>query len=437
MGTATPSLSRVAREAEELGRPLIDDGWIAGAAIALVDGDTVMHTALGEATADGHPPSPDTIFEIGSVSKVFTATLLAEMVARGEVALSDRLNDVLADAGDPTRDVQLLHLATHTSGLPFLPEGFSPDPSDPYATYGETDLKRALAQTVRRSAGVAFEYSNLGMAVLAIALTERAGRPFDRLLQERIARPLSLEDTYVGAAMRQTAPVAEGHDADGNRVPAWTFAAFAGAGGIRSSPRDLAKLVQAHMNPPATSLGMAIRETIKVRYALNNREGSMGLAWNIAPDGTRWHNGETGGFHAWVGFDPERKQGVVVLANSAAPIVDQFGAVLLRRLRGDRAELDVPSTVQLSDAQLTAYAGTYAFAPGLELVIRVDAGRLLARMTGQAEHRLYAASDAMLYWRVVDAKVEMLRSTDASEAVTEVRLHQGGVISTAKRVSAE
>lgn len=276
------------------------------------------------------------------------------MATRGELALDDPLTQHLAVVG--VADIQLVHLATHTSGLPFLPADFAPkDPSEPHAVYGEADVVRAVARPRARAAGEAFEYSNLGAGVLALALAKRAGMPYELLLEEGVAKPLGLVDTAVRLNPGQARRFAEGHDADGNPVVPWTFDALSGAGGIRSSTRDLAKFLQAHLKRPASSLGIALRVTGKRRIQISAQEGSIGLAWHITPDGTvRWHNGETGGFHAYLAFDSNRHHGVVVLANTATPIVDRLGAALLGSLRGEPFRFEMPRTIRHSTFRVTA-----------------------------------------------------------------------------------
>lgn len=271
------------------------------------------------------------------MTKTFTATLLAEMVGRGEVALDDRLAEYVpgVPASRTGEEVTLVDLATHSAGLPRLPRELilrallqSPDP---YRGFNERRLEAAARRTRPRSGlGETARYSNFGVSLLGHALARAVGRSYADLIGERILHPLGLEETAV-ARLDETNPgAARGHDAFAFAVPPWDLAAIAPAGGIVSTAADMARWLEAQMRPDSTPLAEAIRLAHEPRLPLHvsavgrilgsGLGGSrVGLAWiTTAVDDRRvvWHNGGTGGFGSFVGFDPESARGIAVLTNS-------------------------------------------------------------------------------------------------------------------------
>ncbi|MEV7599563.1 serine hydrolase domain-containing protein [Kitasatospora sp. NPDC089797] len=272
------------------------------------------------------PCTPDSVFELGSVSKTFTALLLAEMTARGELALDDPLESRLpADWRPPTvrsaEPIRLLHLATHTSGLPRLPPGLVagalPQLGDnPYAAFGEEELRTALARTtVRCRPGSRYRYSNYGVGLLGRVLAETAGAPYGQLLVERICRPL-------GLAATTCAPDAPGRAVGyrrGRALPVWHIPGLPGAGAVRSSGADLLHYLRCHLDGGAGQLGAALREVQRVRLRLPHSTDRLGLVWQHRHSGGRdlyFHSGGTRGFTSFVGFSPQGPSAVAVLANT-------------------------------------------------------------------------------------------------------------------------
>jgi CubicO group peptidase (beta-lactamase class C family) len=277
------------------------------------------------------PAGPNSIFEIGSITKVFTATLLADMAETGLVALDDPLERHLpAAASMPTRgrSTTLADLASHRSGLPHVPaplllRGLTTERRDPYARWDAARVEAQLARTRPRSApGQRFQYSNWGVGLLGHALALRAGMSFGELVQTRICRPLGMSATGIEV---DGGRLATGHTRRGRPTPHWDLAALAGAGGLRSSAADLLAFLRLHAgDSPSETLALAARETQRERIA--HGRGHVGLGWLILPPG-RWlphrllvHEGATGGFRAFAVLAPELRAGVVVLANQARSV---------------------------------------------------------------------------------------------------------------------
>jgi D-alanyl-D-alanine-carboxypeptidase/D-alanyl-D-alanine-endopeptidase len=262
----------------------------------------------------------DTVFEIGSITKVFTALLLADMVERGEVALDDPVSRYLPTGTKAPRaggkEITLLQLATHRSGLPRMPSNFAPaDPDNPYEDYTADRMYQFLG-TYESTAPAAPQplYSNLGFGLLGILLSRRAGTDYESLLRTRILEPLGMKDTSIVLNGGQLDRRATGHLAGLQATSAWDFDAFAGAGAIRSTAKDMLKFAAANLGLVHSPLDNAMRA---MRRPVDP-QGTQGLAWAVLQDGNEvMHNGMTGGFAAEIILDLRRKKGVVVLSNTA------------------------------------------------------------------------------------------------------------------------
>lgn len=315
---------------------------LVGLAVAAVAAGETTHASRGRADEEGRPVDEHTVFEIGSVTKVFTALTLAAMCEAGEVALDEPLVDLYPELTLPVRGrpVTLADLATHAAGLPRLPPGLLRKAlrhrDDPYASFTDADVARALESVrLRAEPGARVRYSNFGAGVLGQALARRAGTPYDDLVRTRVCRPLGLLDTGVRRSPDQLDRRAVGHDRRGRPVPDWNMDSLPGMGALHSTSADLARFLAAQLDPGATPLGDAIRMTQQPRTRWG-RVGHVGLGWMLTPLARtgrmmQWHNGGTGGAFSFVGLEPEAQVAVVVLTNTARP-VDGLGTSLLRRL---------------------------------------------------------------------------------------------------------
>lgn len=277
------------------------------------------------------PERSDAQFEIGSVTKVFTALLLASAVTDGTVRLEDPVGAYLEVRGD-LRAATLHSLATHTSGLARLPRSprlwtaIVTGSPDPYAFLTpERWVALASASMRRTSDRIPFVYSNLAFEVLAAALSTATGLAYEQLLQQRICEPLAM----TGTSLRSGPLLVAGHDRMGLPVPPWT--GVTGSGGIRSTATDLAIFIRAYLEPASTSLGAPMRLTM-LRPSIGGAPRPLGWQTAGSPDDPiYWHNGGTGGFGTFVGFRPETKCGVAVLVDRYhSRAIDNAGFSILR-----------------------------------------------------------------------------------------------------------
>ncbi|MCR9244782.1 MAG: serine hydrolase [bacterium] len=427
----TQSNAELAATVERFCQPLVDAEAVNGLAVFVLDGDREYVGGFGR-LAPGAEAAPDgrTIYEIGSISKVFTGLLLADSVERGVVALADPVQKHLpADVelkergGEPIR---LWHLATHTSGLPRMPRDEAKDPDQPFAHYDVEGIHAAIRDArARRQPGTIYEYSNLGAGILGYALMRANGcEAFDELLQQRITIPLGMADTVIALDADQSARFAPPHDANGDPDHAWDLAMMAGAGGIRSTVADLLKFARLQIAPGDHPLAAAVRRSQQQRH--EGQAGvAMALGWHIARDGaTLVHSGQTGGYHAYLLISPKDRRAVGILTNIAAGDIDVAGERLLQKLFGMKVEPHAPerpATVE-RDA-LKRLVGRYRLLPGMEMEVTLRDRGLYAKITNQPAWRLYARSETEFFYRVVEASVTF---EGAEGKVDKVVLHQNG-----------
>ena len=311
---------------------------------AFVGNETATWFAGSRSAETVTPPHSDTFYQVGSVTKVFTAMLLAELAMRGVVSLGTPLNSLMpvANPAPRAREITLKHAATHTTGLPRLPPGLRRSAighlSNPYRDYEVADLHRAFeAVTLRRQAGTKYKYSNFGAALLGDALSRASSAPYADLVRNRIALPLGLTDTDVFVAPEEEYRRAVGHSKPGRVVDDWTMSGMAPAGALWSTLDDMLRLVRAHVAPETTALPEVLRQVQEPAFQAS-RWLHMGLAWHISPlRGTDlsaiWHNGATGGFSSFVAFEPQTGAGVVALTNTARQVMPLGHKVLQALVR--------------------------------------------------------------------------------------------------------
>jgi D-alanyl-D-alanine-carboxypeptidase/D-alanyl-D-alanine-endopeptidase len=290
----------------------------------------------------------DSVYEIGSISKTFTATILATMVEQKKVRLDEPVRELLPPgtiAKPAGAEITLLDLSDQHSGLPRMPDNFHPaDPANPYADYDAKLLYAFMAkQGVALPPNAPFGYSNLGVGLLGQALANRAGKPWPGLLHQEITGPLGMKSTGVSLTPEMQARFIQGYDGGHKPAHAWDLVALVGAGGIRSDAADMLTYLEAQLHPQKLSdktLGAAIEATHVVRADVG---GGMhiGLNWfRIDETGSYWHNGGTGGFSSYALFNPEKDYAVVVLFNRApgeGAITDQLGQHVAQRIAGLKA----------------------------------------------------------------------------------------------------
>jgi len=389
---------------------------------------------------DDRPVGRDTIFEMGSITKVFTATLLTQAVERGEVKLDDPVAKYLpADVKVPGRggkQITLRDLAMHVSGLPRMPSNFAPkDLDNPYADYTDKELFAFLSSyTLPRDIGAKWEYSNLGVGLLGEALARREGMSYEALLKTRILDPLGMTSSGITLTPEEQKRFAIGHDAYMRRAAHWDLAALAGAGALRSDTDDMLTFLAANIGLTKTPLKSAMDATLAVKRVPNLPNNEQALGWDVrhSPYGDIiWHNGGTGGFRTFIGFNPVAKVGVVVMTNAANETGGDdigfhilAGESLARLTPPGPAPGEGRTVVALSAEKLELLVGRYQMAPGVLLTITRTDNHLVAQLTEQPAFEMFPESGTDFFLKVVDAQVSFQLGPDGR--ATGLVLHQNG-----------
>jgi len=280
----------------------------------------------GNPTFDG-----DTEFEIGSVTKVFTSLALACLVQDGVVNLSDPIKEFLPKDVHPpsinSKDIQLAHLSTHTSGLSREPYNLndnynrfvSPAIENPHAGYDIKRLYEAINTTkLNIEPGKRFEYSNFGGALLGQLLTNICNSDYESVIRQNICIPFDMEDTWSQLPERLSEKLAPPYLTSGFPSSNMEVGAFAGAGGLHSTVNDLLIFLDEHISPVHPRLRKAIDITLVERFQINNTT-SIGLGWICTKRNGKiywWHNGRSLGYSSYIGMEKENHLGIVVLSNA-------------------------------------------------------------------------------------------------------------------------
>jgi serine-type D-Ala-D-Ala carboxypeptidase/endopeptidase len=415
-----------------------------GIVVGVIDASGRRVVAEGvRAKGDTRALDGATVFEIGSMTKVFTGLLLADMVAKDEVRLDQPVAELLPDGVSVPvrsgRQITLVDLATHTSALPGLPTNFSPkDMRNPYVDYTADQLYAFLGgHALAYDIGGKYAYSNLGAGLLGHALARRAGGDYETVVRRRILGPMGLRDTAIALTPNLRGRLAPGHDGGLQPAANWDLTTLAGAGALRSTADDMLTFLGAATGLSPSPLKPALDAMLAVRRPADGPIMQIALGWHVATAGGRevvWHNGGTGGYRSFFGYDPAAKVGVVVLTNVANPVGgDDIGFHLLTgRPLAKLAPPIVRTAATLTPADVQGLAGRYVFGSGpVALTVTVEGAKVSAQLTGQPAFEIHPESRDRFFWKVVDAQATFERGPGGR--ATAVTLHQAGTNQKARR----
>ncbi|MEW5930189.1 MAG: serine hydrolase [Gemmatimonadota bacterium] len=441
LGACAPAVRHFPPEAKlaALLQERVRDRRAVGIAVGVLEADGTTTTAFaGDAGAGAGAPGGRTGFEIGSITKTFTGVLLADMVRTGEVRFDDPVSRYLPHGvrvpSRNGREITLLDLATNHSGLPGMPDNLSPaDHTNPYADYSVEQMYGFVSgHRLRSDPGTSYEYSNIGFGLLGHALERAANSPYEDLVRARILAPLGMDGTAIELRGGQRDRMARGHNNRGFVVPYWDLPTIAGAGAFRSSMDDLLRYLAANVRAPKSGLDRSIHVTHQPQHAVSDsaaaRTGTnaMGMGWQIRTVGNRrivWKDGGTAGFQTFIGFDPERRVGVVVLSNTAIE-VDDVGFHLIEPSLPLGAPPPIPRPVDVPASVLERYVGEYAVDPDISIVVSREGGTLFFEAFGEERAPLFAESENRFFPEAFDARITFIRG--AAGAVDDIVLRAGG-----------
>lgn len=429
---AAEPLAKLKPKIDALVAPLLDNQAIVGLVVGIRRGDEELFLPYGKIEVGQEaPPTPETVYEIGSISKAFTGVLLADASLRNQLNLDATVAESLPPgAPQPAASehpITLSNLSTHTSGLPRLPYNLkATDPANPYANFTAADAYDFFAKFKPSRKPGKYEYSNFAVGLLGQLLADRAGKSYEELMLERICEPLGMAETRITLTPPLTARLAPPYNADLQRVKNWDFQAFAGAGGIRSTPRDMLKFAAAMLANDDREVTQAFHLSGESRETIPGDQ-SIGLGWHIARDqDTRWHNGQTGGYSSYAASLPKHDVAVALLCNTSTDLTTILGERIAQTALGmDVPPPDVRKVVDVPLETLKKYVGVYSLNFFFAITITLEEGRLMARVTLQDAAPIYPSSETEFFYRIVDAQIKFV--TDDKGEVTKLILHQNGV----------
>jgi len=401
-----------------------------GVSIAIIEDNKVEYLNFGLINKNKRQSTTsNNLFEIGSISKTFTSMALASMVKEGKVKLDDPVQKYLPSTVKvPARNgkvITLLSLANHTSALPRLPNNMPfGDPTDPYADYTVELMYEFLnGYELTRDIGEQLEYSNLAVGLLGHVLGLIDNKTYGQVIKNRVLNPLSMSDTFITVPESHASLFSDGHGADLNKAKHWQLPTLAGAGAIISNLTDMAKYLKANLNQKP--LNKVVSLTHQQTTELGIKGPKVGLAWFIAEhkNGTYlWHNGGTGGFRSFIGFDKENNKGIVILENTSNGMDTLGNAYLTGTL--DKLKSDTFNVIEVESAKLKLLNGHFELMPGFAIHVTNQESQLFIQATGQGRIPLTAKSELEFINVQVQAKI-VFDVDDKGQAIS-LTLFQAG-----------
>jgi hypothetical protein len=314
-----------------------------------------------------------------------------------------------------------------------MPSNFHPkDPANPYADYTVQQMYDFVSgYQLTRDPGEQFEYSNLGVGLLGHVLALSTRQSYEQMEQKRVWSPLAMTHTAITLSPWMKEHLALGHDEVGGVAPNWDLPTFAGAGAIRSTTVDMLKFAAANLHPELGKLQQAMAFAHEERSSAGGPTMRIGLNWIIlhaASDTIIWHNGGTGGYRTFLGFEPSKKTAVVIMTNSAGAGADDIGMHLLDPalpLAPKPPAPKVHAAIQLKADMLARYVGVYQMGPGVNMLITLEKDQLFSKLSTQAAVPIFPESSTMFFLKVVDAELEFSKD-DSQGRPTLLVLHQNG-----------
>jgi len=344
---------------DEVIQPLIDTNKSVGVSVGIIRGEDSAIFGYGRVNLNtGCQPDGDTIYEIGSITKVFTALSLAYMIENGLVNPTDSIGQFLPPSVQtPMYDntqIKLIDLASHLSGLPRIPSNLNNFKDyltldfveNPYASYTPSRLYTFLSKyTLKNKPGTQYSYSNFGMGLLGHILASSQTKTYEDIVVSHICNQLGMNDTRIALSPDQKSRLAQGYQGVFTishlclSFPAknWSIPALSGAGALRSTVNDLIKFLSANMGITQTPLSTSMYTTQVARHKIRSNM-SIAMGWHIQypnspDDAIIWHNGGTGGYSSYMGFNKKHRTGVVILSNSTSRVVDEAGNRIIKILK--------------------------------------------------------------------------------------------------------
>lgn len=331
-------------------------------------GQAAFHVAGWQDREQNLLATTESVYEIGSISKTFTALLLAIQAEAGLVELDEAVQDHWPQpfrlVDEQQQAITFKQLATHTSGLPRLPANLLAFGADPYANYDRAQLVKGVGMAQPQAAGTHYAYSNFGAGLLGESLAVMQNSPFNELLEKQILKPLHLDHVYLTLEAVPKSLLVQGYSGQTATSP-WNFDALAGAGSIRSDIRDLLAYGVAHLATTESPLQAAMDLTTSVHFQQDQLK--VGLGWHISASGIIWHNGGTGGFRSMLMIDPINQRVAAGITNSNNDIED----LVLHLMDASKPMKQLDFPVAIAASELDQYLGQFQHQP-TDQTVRIE-----------------------------------------------------------------
>jgi len=320
----------------------IQEGNSLGLVVGVVKNGKTFFRGYGTINKEKQiPPDSLSVFELASTSKLFTTSTLQLLVDERQVKLEDKIQTFLKDKvkiSSSGQNTTILHLATHLSGFPSLPNSFiakMTDERNPYKDLVTQDIYNYLKTCEDKQAEGNYDYSNFGMGLLGHLLEIKSGTKYEKLVRQKLLDPLQMKNTFATVDSTNKNSIVQGYDENGNAAPIWTDNVLTGAGSFLSNASDMVKFIKANLRENETTISKSLIQTHKRQL-----NGETGLGWILASNADKllgntdivWHNGMAGGYASYLAVDKTNGFGIIVLSNKAVD-VSAFGMKLVLTIR--------------------------------------------------------------------------------------------------------
>lgn len=376
----------------------VEDGFYNGVIIGTVTPYTTNYFSIGKMSENSQQITENTKFEIASLSKIFTALLLTDLLDQKKLSLDDELGNYFTgeQIDESVKTITIIQLATHTSGLPRLPINETKTWEKFYTSFDEKQLDNFLNNYSKNSTN--FFYSNLGYTILGEIIEKEVETTYEEEVKSKILEPLEMNSTDVTRPDSKYDLLATGYK-NGKPIENKGWMAPLGSGGYHSSAKDMLHLLEAYIGSRNTN-SLNLELTLEPRHEISKRfdreQSIQSIGWKLLKCGETevyWHDGGTDGFRSFMGFDPNSKTGVVVLSNSETD-VEHIGFHILNNQTFNMREFNI---TELSTEQIDI-VGKYNFTKNSSLEITRDEDKIFAKLNNESKLQIYPESDLVFFF---------------------------------------
>ncbi|HXB75385.1 MAG TPA: serine hydrolase [Candidatus Acidoferrales bacterium] len=432
---AAAGLAQDVSRMEQVVQSYVANKTFMGSVLVARGGEVLFSKGYGSANLEWNiPNSPATKFRLGSVTKQFTAASILLLEERGKLKTDDPVKKLMPDAPAAWDKITIFHLLTHTSGIPNF-TGFPDYQSlEPFAATPEKLVARFRDKPLDFQPGEKWSYSNSGYVLLGYLLEKASGETYEKFVQANIFGPLGMKDSGYDSNSavipRRAAGYAPGPGKDGPVNAGFVHMSIPfSAGAPYSTTEDLLRWEQGLFGGKVLSPAALAKMTTPYKEDYACGVGVHTVSGHKSID----HGGGIEGFNTFLAYYPEDTLTVVALANLTGGAPQQIATTLAAVARGEKVELPSErSEITVAPKILEQYVGTYAMAPKINMMIRMQGGQLISQLSGQGKVPLFAKSETKFFPKVVDAEIEFGKDDKGAAYLV---LHQGGRDTKAPRTS--